>query len=68
MATDTITTQTKLRRAFWEQHPTASRKRIDYGTLGRTWECDTRCAFVDFVDSLHRSGVISDRLAQRATL
>ena len=29
---------------------------------------DTRCAFVDWLDQLHRDGLISDRLAQSATL
>ena len=39
----------------------ADKSRRDYCT-------DTRCAFVDFVDHLHRSGQISEALAQRATL
>ena len=30
--------------------------------------CDTRCAFVDFVDSLARNGGISESLAARVTL
>ena len=30
--------------------------------------CDTRMAFVEYVDSLNKSGVISDNLAQRVRL
>jgi len=29
---------------------------------------DTRCAFVDYIDMLHRNGQISDALAQNITL
>lgn len=58
-----ITTQKEIRRLFWEQHPDLDRSKVngDYKT-------DTRVAFVDFVDMLHRQGQASDALAQRATL
>ena len=69
-----MTNQTQIRAAFWQAHPTANRKRYP----ARDWTredksqrdycTDTRCAFVDFLDSLHRSGQISDALANRATL
>jgi hypothetical protein len=69
-----MTTQKQIRAAFWSTHPTANRKRYP----ARDWTredkshrdycTDTRCAFVDFLDSLHRSGQISDALANRATL
>jgi hypothetical protein len=31
-------------------------------------DTDTRCAFVDFIDQLHRAGQITDRTANRITL
>ena len=64
----------QVRAAFWEAHPTANRKRYP----ARDWTrkdkserdycTDTRCAFVDFIDYLSRSGLISEALAYRATL
>jgi hypothetical protein len=65
------TSQRQIRRAFWQSHP-------EHYEYARKWEivtaghnrhlCETRTAFVDFVDQLHRSGAISDKLANRATL
>jgi|TARA_R110000868_G_scaffold196018_1_gene441818 hypothetical protein len=69
-----MTNQKQIRAAFWEAHPTANRKKYP----ARDWTredksrrdycTDTRCAFVDFVDHLNRSQIISDQLASRATL
>ena len=69
-----MTNQKQIRQAFWEAHPTANRKKYP----ARDWTredksrrdycTDTRCAFVDFVDHLNRSQIISDQLASRATL
>ena len=69
-----MTNQKQIRAAFWDAHPTADRKKYP----ARDWTredksrrdycTDTRCAFVDFVDHLHRSQIISDQLASRATL
>jgi hypothetical protein len=69
-----ITNQAQIRDAFWNAHPTADRKRYP----ARDWTredksqrdycTDTRCAFVDFLDSLERDGQISAELANRATL
>jgi hypothetical protein len=69
-----MTNQKQIRAAFWEAHPTANRKKYP----ARDWTredksrrdycTDTRCAFVDFVDYLNRSQIISDQLASRATL
>ena len=58
-----MTSQAQIRDSFWRAHPDADRKRYrgDYCT-------DTRCAFVDFIDFLHRDGQISAALANRATL
>jgi hypothetical protein len=69
-----MTNQKQIRAAFWEAHPTANRKKYP----ARDWTredksrrdycTNTRCAFVDFVDHLNRSQIISDQLASRATL
>jgi hypothetical protein len=69
-----MTNQKQIRAAFWEAHPTANRKKYP----ARDWTredksrrdycTETRCAFVDFVDYLNRSQIISDQLASRATL
>jgi hypothetical protein len=66
-----ITSTQSIRRAFWQSHPA-------HYEYARKWEivtaghnrhlCETRTAFVDFVDQLHRAGEISDKLASRATL
>ena len=60
-------TITQVRNAFWESNPQfkeyrRTRKRQnDYNT-------DIRCAFCDWLDSIHKDGLISDRLADKATL
>ena len=69
-----MTTQNQIRAAFWAAHPTADRSRYparDWtreDNTSRDYCTDTRCAFVDFVDHLERSGQISEALAQRVTL
>lgn len=69
----TYTNQKQIRAAFWDAHPTLPRRRHRYNwrhdkTAELVHAVDTRVAFVDFLDALHRSGQISDALAQRATL
>lgn len=70
----TYTNQRQIRAAFWDAHPNADRKRYRYSlrrddkTAPLVYPIDTRCAFVDFLDALHRDGQISDALANRATL
>ena len=69
-----MTNQKQIRAAFWEAHPTANRKKYP----ARDWTredksrrdycTDTRCAFVDYLDQLQRAGIISESLANRATL
>jgi len=64
------TTQKQIRTAFWDElegEPGILRKRIKYAD-GLDYLTDTRIAFVDFVDHLHRDGMIGDALAQRVTL
>ena len=66
-----ITTQKELRRAFWSAYPHLEEQAREAGILSKpqNFHCATvRCEFVDFVDMLHRSGQISDALADRATL
>lgn len=64
-----ITSQRDLRRAFWEAHPNLPRRRIrNYAGTGLMYPTDTRVAFVDWLDSMERSGEISAELANRATL
>lgn len=66
-----MTTQAEIRAAFWELHPDLdqqARRRRTRSKRQNHQNTTTRCAFVDFVDSLCRSGEISDALAFRATL
>ena len=61
-----FTTQKQVRAAFWEF---AQENRLIRKPGGQNKQnTDTRCAFVDYVDSLARNGQISDELAQRVTL
>ena len=67
----TYTNQKQIRTAFWSAHPHLEEQVREAGmlTAPQNKHCATvRCAYCDFVDSLHRSGLISDALADRATL
>lgn len=76
-----LTSQAAVRSAFWESMPPHIRPR--YIACGRSektgrmkyrprtqneYPADTRMAFVDFVDSLSRDGMISASLAHNVTL
>jgi hypothetical protein len=62
-------TSREVRRAFWRDHPHLSRKKItDYSGTGKMYTTDTRCAFVDYVDALSKSGLVSEAVANRVTL
>ena len=66
-----MTTQKQIRAAFWQSFPHLEEQARAAGILSKrqNHHCATvRCAFVDFVDSLARSGQISDALASRVTL
>jgi hypothetical protein len=68
-----FTTQRELRRHFWDQHQddrNVTRKlRIDpYASRHDRYSTDTRIAFCKWIDGLVRDGIISQQLAQRATL
>lgn len=56
------TTQKEIRTAFYAEQPTISRQPQN------DQPADIRMAFCDFIDALHRAGLISDALAARATL
>lgn len=63
------TTQKEVRRAFWENHPEADRRKItDYSGRGKMYKTDTRVAFCNFIESLSRDGSISLEMAQNITL
>lgn len=63
-----FTTQYQLRREFWETFPELDARQIpDHSGKGYMYKADTRCTWVDWIDSLSKSGAISQQLAQRAT-
>lgn len=70
----TYTNQKQIRAAFWEAFPDLPRRRYRYSwnrsdkTAELVYPVDTRCAFVDYLDHLSRSGQITEALANRATL
>jgi len=67
-----ITNQQELRRAFWASFPelgeTEARRRRTRSKGQNAQTCDTRMTFCDWLDGLAKSGQVSERLAQRATL
>lgn len=65
----TITNQPALRSAFWEANPgLVCRTRRGKILPQNEQPCDTRMAWVDFIDAAVGSGEISEALASRATL
>ena len=69
--TYTYTTQQQLRAAFWGELPdwlTGNARIYVRGQRQNDYPADTRTAWCDWIDSLQRSGQISEALAQRATL
>ncbi len=64
--TVTYANQSAIREAFWQAHPHLKRRGAN--VRQNAYPCDTRCAFVDFVDMLAKDGEISASLAQRVTL
>jgi hypothetical protein len=64
-----ITSLRALRAQFWQGNPGLPRRRIrDYTGTGLMYPTDTRVAFVEWIDAMHRDGQISTKLARRATL
>jgi hypothetical protein len=66
-----MTTQKQIRAAFWAAHPNFEFQAREAGIFSKSQNhhCATvRCAFVDYVDSLAKSGQISEKLADKVTL
>ena len=69
-------TQREVRNAFWQATHDGQFTRLNvtrnqitnYSGNGKMHNTDTRCAFVDYVDGLVRSGEISADLAAKVTL
>lgn len=64
-------TQNEVRAAFWAMLKDAAPALYRQGKPSQRQNrqpADIRCMFVDYVDQLHRSGEISDKLANRVTL
>lgn len=65
-----ITNQRELRRMFWKEHKHLSslhKRTVKFGDH-RDYPADVRVQFCDWLDQLHREGLVSDKLAQNATL
>jgi len=66
-----ITTQKAIRAIFWASHPDLESYALMWGIKTapqNRHNTETRTAFCDYVDSLAKSGIISEKLAARATL
>lgn len=67
-------THAEIRTLFWQTHPDLPRRRYRYSwnqsdkSAELVYPIDTRCAFVDFIDALHRAGEITEKTADRITL
>jgi hypothetical protein len=59
-----LNNQKQLRRIFQDQYLDLDYRKQRDGDF----KTDTRVAWCDFVDYMHRDGQITDRLAQSATL
>ena len=65
------TTQAQVRMAFWEGVEGLNRQaelKTKRSRPDKSFRTDVRCAFVDFIDRLHRDGLISDKMAAKVTL
>lgn len=71
-----LTTQKQVRKSFWDAWRNGEFKGLsvtprripNYSGNGKMHNTDTRCAFVDFVDMLSKSGQLAEGLADRVTL
>ena len=57
----------EVRNSFWSEYNQFRSDRKSCKTQNE-YNATIRSAFVDYVDSLQRSGIISEKLADRATL
>ncbi len=68
-----ITSERSLRAAFWRDHRSLVCRYVNGTRRPRRapqnlQPCDTRSAWVEYVDACRRNGMISEALADRATL
>jgi hypothetical protein len=64
-------TQAQVRKAFWEMLKETNLELYSKGKRSKRQNeqvTDIRCTFVDYVDNLHRDGIITDKLANNVTL
>ena len=64
-------TQKEVRQAFWQYLSEVAPELYKIGKRSKRQneQCtDIRCAFVDWLDSIHRDGLITDKQAQNYTL
>jgi hypothetical protein len=69
----TYASQTNIRRAFWDQHPGYLHERKQYKPgrepkLHNDYSEECRMVFHQWKDSLHRQGLMTDKLCQSVTL
>jgi hypothetical protein len=60
-------TQKEIRMAFWESFPHYKNERKS-GKTQNDYRTDIRCDFVEYVEFLRLSGIITEKLANRVTL
>jgi len=60
-------TQADIRQSFWDAHPRLQ-KFFRKAKRQNSYCADIRMAFIDHVDYLQKSGVITEKLAGRVTL
>jgi hypothetical protein len=60
-------TQQEVRASFWNDNQNF-KKDFRVNKRQNQYSTDIRCAFVDYVDSLRKNGLISEKLANRVTL
>jgi hypothetical protein len=64
-------TQAQVRKAFWEMLKETNLELYSKGKRSKRQNeqvTDIRCTFVDYVDNLHRGGIITDKIANNVTL
>lgn len=63
-----ITTEKQARKEFWNQHPELKEHYFEPGRRQNDYNAEVRGSFVNWIDSQHRNGNISDQLAAKVTL
>jgi len=70
----TMMTHKEIKNLFWETFPDLPRRRYRYSpnrfdkTAELVYPIDTRTAFCDFIDALHKDGQITDKQANSIIL